>query len=62
MGLFKFGALVKFIHYTIIIGFTSGIAVTIFIGQIKDFLCFIFKTMPIETFGKLEQVFYQWVQ
>ena len=57
MGLFKFGALVKYIPYTIITGFTSGIAVTIFIGQIKDFLGLTFDTMSIETLGKLEQIF-----
>ena len=38
MGLFRFGALIKFIPYTITTGFTAGIAVTLFIGQIKDFL------------------------
>ena len=38
MGLFRLGNLIKFIPYTITTGFTSGIAVTILIGQIKDFL------------------------
>jgi SulP family sulfate permease len=38
MGLFRMGSLIKYIPYTITTGFTSGIAVTIFIGQIKDFL------------------------
>lgn len=37
MGLFHFGSLIKFIPYTITTGFTSGIAVTIVIGQLKDF-------------------------
>jgi len=37
MGIFRLGALIKFIPYTITTGFTAGIAVTIFIGQIKDF-------------------------
>ena len=37
MGVFKLGGLIKFIPYTIVTGFTSGIAVTIVIGQIKDF-------------------------
>lgn len=37
MGLLRLGNLIKFIPYTITTGFTSGIAVTIFIGQIKDF-------------------------
>ncbi|HKM35355.1 MAG TPA: SulP family inorganic anion transporter, partial [Lachnospiraceae bacterium] len=38
MGLLKFGNMIKFIPYTITIGFTAGIAITIFIGQMKDFL------------------------
>ena len=38
MGLFKLGIVIKFIPYPVIIGFTSGIAVTIFTSQVKDFL------------------------
>lgn len=38
MGLFRLGTLIKFIPYTITTGFTSGIAITIAIGEIKDFL------------------------
>jgi SulP family sulfate permease len=38
MGLLRLGSLIRFIPYTITTGFTAGIAVTIFIGQIKDFL------------------------
>ena len=38
MGLLKLGGLIKFIPVTITTGFTSGIAITIAIGQIKDFL------------------------
>src|SRR3979490_314149 len=37
MGLFRLGSLVKFIPYPVTTGFTSGIAVIIFSGQIKDF-------------------------
>lgn len=37
MGVFRFGNLLKFIPYTITTGFTAGIAVTILIGQLKDF-------------------------
>lgn len=36
MGVFKLGAVIKFIPYPIIVGFTSGIAVTIFTTQIAD--------------------------
>lgn len=37
MGFCHFGSLIKFIPFTITTGFTSGIAVTIVIGQLKDF-------------------------
>lgn len=56
MGLLRFGALIKFIPYTIVTGFTSGIAVTIVIGQLKDFLGLTFNNAPIETLGKLKEV------
>lgn len=38
MGLAKFGALLKFIPYPVTVGFTSGIAVVIFLSQVNDFL------------------------
>src|SRR5690606_23632315 len=38
MGLPRLGAVIKFIPHSLIIGFTSGIAVIIFSSQIKDFL------------------------
>jgi SulP family sulfate permease len=38
MGLTKMGAVIKFIPAPVIVGFTSGIAVIIFVGQWKDFL------------------------
>lgn len=56
MGLLHMGSMIKFIPYTITTGFTAGIAVTIFIGQIKDFLGLTFEKSPIETMEKLEQV------
>ena len=56
MGLFRLGSLIKFIPYTITTGFTAGIAVTIFIGQIKDFLgiSYINGAKPIETTEKVK--------
>ena len=56
MGIFKLGSLIKFIPYTITTGFTAGIAVTILIGQIKDFLGFTYAegVRPIETMEKIE--------
>ena len=38
LGVFKLGAVIKFIPYPIIVGFTSGIAVTIFTTQVGDVL------------------------
>ena len=56
MGLCHFGTLIKFIPYTITTGFTSGIAVTIVIGQLKDFFGVTYPdgVKPIETTEKLE--------
>ena len=56
MGFFKFGNLIKYIPYTITTGFTFGIAVTILIGQIKDFFGMTFSTSPIETVEKIEAI------
>lgn len=59
MGFLRLGSLIKFIPYTITTGFTSGIAVTILVGQIKDFLglSIVTKEPLIETMEKLEAVF-----
>ncbi len=59
MGIFKFGSLIKFIPHTITTGFTAGIAVTIVVGQIKDFLGLTIVTEEplIETVEKLSAVF-----
>ncbi len=59
MGVFKLGSLIKFIPYTITTGFTTGIAITLVIGQIKDFLGLTFVNSPIETMEKAEEVIYQ---
>jgi len=56
MGVFKLGSLIKFIPFTITTGFTTGIAVTLIIGQLKDFLGLTFVNSPIETVEKLEEV------
>lgn len=60
MGLCHFGSLIKFIPFTITTGFTSGIAVTIVIGQLKDFFGLTYPNgvSPIETLEKLK-VFFQ---
>jgi len=56
MGVFKLGSLIKFIPNTITVGFTAGIAVTILIGQIKDFLGLTYAEgiKPVETIEKIE--------
>ena len=60
MGVFKLGALIKFIPYTITTGFTAGIAVTILVGQIKDFLGLSYEkgVAPVETLEKIEANIY----
>ncbi|MBQ8550351.1 MAG: sodium-independent anion transporter [Clostridia bacterium] len=56
MGICKVGKLIKYIPHTITTGFTAGIAITIFAGQIKDFLGLTYAAdvKPIETIEKLE--------
>lgn len=56
MGVLKLGSLIKFIPFTITTGFTSGIAVTILIGQVKDFLGLKFEKSPVETVEKVEEI------
>lgn len=56
MGVLKLGSLIKFIPYTITTGFTTGIAITLVIGQIKDFLGLTFQNSPIETMEKVEEI------
>lgn len=56
MGVLKLGSLIKYVPKTITVGFTAGIAVTIFLGQIKDFLgiTYIDGSKPIEAIEKIE--------
>ncbi len=56
MGVFKLGTFIKYMPHTITVGFTGGIAVTIFLGQIKDFLGITYSqgVRPIETLEKVE--------
>lgn len=60
MGFLKLGAVIKFIPYPIVIGFTSGIALTIFSTQIKDFFGLTTPALPsgfIEKWGVYLQHF-----
>ena len=54
LGAFKMGGLVKFIPYTIVTGFTAGIAVTILTGQIGDFFGLTTGKMPGDFVGKIK--------
>ncbi|MBO5403227.1 MAG: sulfate permease [Clostridia bacterium] len=58
MGVLKFGSLIKYIPHAITTGFTFGIAVTIVIGQIKDFFGLTYPegTHAVETMEKVEAV------
>ena len=56
MGVLKLGAFIKYIPHPIVVGFTGGIAVTIFLGQLKDFfgLTYADGVRPVETIEKIE--------
>ena len=56
LGVCRAGTLIKFMPHTITVGFTGGIAVTILLGQIKDFLgiTYLSGIKPIETIEKIE--------
>ena len=58
MGVFRLGTLIKFIPYTITTGFTAGIAVTILVGQLKDFFGLTYEAgvENIETLDKVANV------
>ena len=59
MGVLRLGSLIKYIPHTITVGFTAGIAVTLVIGQLKDFfgLTYPAGVVAIETVEKLTLVF-----
>ncbi len=48
MGLFRMGALLKFVPYPVIVGFTSGIALIIFSSQVNDFLGLKIESVPAD--------------
>lgn len=52
MGLLRLGAVIKFIPYPIIVGFTSGIALTIFTTQMKDLFGFTMESVPADFLSK----------
>jgi len=56
-GLFRLGGVIKYIPYPITTGFTSGIALTIFSSQIKDFFGLSISQLPTDFIGKLKVYF-----
>ncbi|WP_331681666.1 SulP family inorganic anion transporter [Romboutsia sp.] len=54
MGLLRLGDLIKYVPKTITVGFTSGIAITLLITQIKDLLGLKIKNVPAEALEKVE--------
>jgi sulfate permease, SulP family len=52
-GIFRIGTLMKFMPQPVITGFTAGIAVSIFLSQVKDLLGLRMGAVPAEFFGRL---------
>ena len=66
MGVLKLGTIIKFMPYPIIVGFTSGIALTIFTTQMKDLFGLTMETVPADfiskwiAYGKAASTFNIW--
>ena len=54
MGIARMGQLIRFIPVTVVIGFTNGIAVVIFLAQIKDFFGLQIDNLPAEFFARIK--------
>lgn len=54
MALARLGNLIRYIPVSVVIGFTNGIAVVIFLSQIKDFFGLKIDKVPAEFFGRIE--------
>lgn len=52
MGILKLGTIIKFIPYPIVVGFTSGIALTIFTTQMKDLFGLTMESVPADFISK----------
>jgi SulP family sulfate permease len=57
MGFARFGSVIKFVPYPLIVGFTSGIAVIIFSSQIRDIMGLDISTVPADFFEKWKVYF-----
>lgn len=60
MGLFKLGNIIKFVPYPVIIGFTAGIAITIFTTQMNDLFGMEIKDAPADFIHKWICYFEHW--
>jgi SulP family sulfate permease len=56
MGALRLGGMIRFIPVTVVIGFTNGIAVVIFLSQIKDFFGLPIDNLPGEFFAKISAI------
>ncbi len=54
MGFFRLGGLIRFVPQPVIVGFTNGIAVLIFLAQIRDFLGLRVEKVPAEFFSMVK--------
>ena len=52
LGMLRLGTIIKYIPYPIIVGFTSGIALTIFTTQVKDLFGLTVENVPADFVGK----------
>jgi SulP family sulfate permease len=57
LGVFRLGSMIRFIPRGVVIGFTSGIAVVIFLSQVKDFLGLPIDNLPGEFFEKIKALY-----
>lgn len=55
-GLFRLGVVIRFIPYPLVVGFTSGIALLIFVTQIKDFFGLQTGELPADFIGKVSML------
>lgn len=53
MGAFRLGSMIRFIPLSVVIGFTNGIAVVIFLSQLKDFFGLQVESLPGEFFERM---------
>jgi SulP family sulfate permease len=57
MGALRLGNMIRFIPLSVVIGFTNGIAVVIFLSQIKDFLGLGIDSLPGEFFARMQALY-----